>query len=101
MFSPTMLPKEDVLKIARLARLSLSEDEVSVYQKHLTRVLGYIAELNQVPTDKDAFVRHIPKDASGLREDEVKIFPNQEGLLANAPLRDGDSFLLTTVLEQE
>lgn len=96
-----MLNKEEVLKIARLARLNLSESDVEFYQKNLTRVLGYIAELNQVSTPKDAFVRHIPKDATGLREDEVKRFENHEDLIANAPLRDGDSFLLTTVLEQE
>ncbi len=96
-----MLNKEEVLKIARLARLNLSENEVSVYQKHLTRVLDYITELSKVETPKEAFVRHIPGDATGLREDSVKVFSQTEALLDNAPLKEGQSFLLPTVLEQE
>lgn len=100
MFLP-MLNKEEVLKIARLARLELNETEVGLYQKHLTRVLDYIAELNQVPTPPDAFVKHIPTDATGLREDEPHPFSNTEALLANAPLKEGNSFLLPPVLEKE
>lgn len=94
-----MLSREEVLKIARLARLRLSEDEVTVYQKHLTRVLGYIEELNQVQTDKNAFVKHVPDDAAGLREDEALPFPWQDELMKNAPEKEDNSFVLPTVVD--
>lgn len=96
-----MLSREEVLKIARLARLRLTEEEVTVYQKHLTRVLDYIAELNQVQTPKDAFVKHVPIDAMGLREDEVRVFPFSNDLMTNAPEVENHHFVLPTVVASE
>lgn len=97
-----MLSREEVLKIARLARLRLTEEEVSLYQKHLTRVLGYIAELNQVTTPQDAnaaFVKHVPVDAVSLRDDEARPFADPSALLKNAPETEEGSFLLPTVVD--
>lgn len=96
-----MLTKEEVLKIARLARLSLTSEEVELYQQRLGRVLEYIAELNQLETPKDAFVKHVPLDARYLREDVAKSFPGHDVLIANAPASEGGSFLLPTVLDHE
>jgi aspartyl-tRNA(Asn)/glutamyl-tRNA(Gln) amidotransferase subunit C len=96
-----MLSREDVLKIARLARLELSEEEISLYQNRLGRVLDYIHELSQVPTPKDAFVRHVPQDAVAFREDKVAAFADQEALMKNAPAMEGNCFLLPTVVDHE
>lgn len=94
-----MLSKEEVLKIAKLARLHLSEGEVELYQKHLTRVLGYISELNQVATEKDSFVRHVPEDAKAMREDKAESFTATEAILKNAPASEENQFLLPTVVD--
>ncbi len=96
-----MLSREEVLKIAKLARLTLTEDEVSLYQKRLDRVLDYIAELNQLQTPKDAFVKHAPADAKSLREDEARPFTDHAALIANAPAVENGSFLLPTVVDHE
>ena len=96
----TMLSREEVLKIAKLARLTLSEDEVALYQKRLGRVLDYIRDLNQLDTPKDAFVRHIPQDAVGFREDKPTPFSNAPAILENAPAKEEGCFLLPTVLDQ-
>lgn len=42
------LTRDDVLKLARLARLKLSEDEIVAYQKELAEILGYVEQLNDV-----------------------------------------------------
>lgn len=94
-----MLSKEEVLKIAKLARLHLTEDEVLTYQKHLTRVLDYISELNKVSTEKDTFVRHVPEDAKPMREDKAEPFAATEAILNNAPASEENQFLLPTVVE--
>lgn len=94
-----MLSREEVLKIAKLARLTLTEDEIAFYQKQLTRVLGHIQDLNQVQTSKEAFVQHVPNDAESFREDWAAPFANPEGLMRNAPAVENDSFLLPTIVE--
>jgi len=95
-----MLSKEEVLKIAKLARLSLTEAEVTTYQTRMGRVLDYIQELSQLKTPSDAFVKHIPRDAVNFREDAAVPFPNGKGILKNAPLTEADSFVLPPILEQ-
>ena len=93
-----MLTREEVLKIAKLARLQLSDEEVSSYQKRLGRVLDYVKELDSLETPKD-FVRHIPRDAVAFREDRAVAFSGQKSLLANAPATDADCFLLPSIME--
>ena len=94
-----MLSREEVLKIAKLARLTLTEEEIAFYQKQLTRVLGHIQDLNQVTTEKEAFVRHVPNDADPFREDKAVPFSNHEGLMGNAPAVENNCFLLPTIVE--
>ena len=43
-----MLTKEEVIKIAQLARISLTDAEVEKFQKELSTVLDYVEELKQV-----------------------------------------------------
>ena len=98
MVSP-MLTREEVLKIAKLARLDLTPAEVETYQTRLGRVLEYMRELNALETPKDAFVRHVPKDAVAFREDRALPFTGQKLLLDNAPAVEENSFLLPTIVE--
>ncbi|MBY0369534.1 Asp-tRNA(Asn)/Glu-tRNA(Gln) amidotransferase subunit GatC [bacterium] len=95
-----MFTREEVLKIATLARLELSAEEVERYQKQLGRVLEYVQELKALPTQQDAFVKHIPRDAVAFRGDKVLPFTPVKNLLDNAPaLEDGGFLLPTTVVE--
>lgn len=45
------LSRDDVLKLAQLARLRLSDDEVSTYQKELAEILGYVELLDSVEVE--------------------------------------------------
>jgi aspartyl-tRNA(Asn)/glutamyl-tRNA(Gln) amidotransferase subunit C len=47
----TNLSKDDVLKLAKLARLKLSEDESARYQKEFSEILSYVEQLSTVETD--------------------------------------------------
>jgi aspartyl-tRNA(Asn)/glutamyl-tRNA(Gln) amidotransferase subunit C len=94
-----MISREEVLKIAKLARLDLSETEIERYQTRLGRVFEYIKELNAVPTEKGSLVKHVPKDAVAFREDRALPFNNVSGLLENAPALEGAQFLLPTIVE--
>ncbi len=94
-----MLTESEVLKIAHLARLELTPDEVKLYQQRLGRVLDYVKELEQVNTSDITLVSHVPKDASGLRADQAAPFSDPSLLLKNAPECQDQQFLLPAVLE--
>lgn len=99
MYSKT-LTKEEVLKISRLARLQLTDDQVELYRTRLLRVLDYIHELNAFKTPEDAFVRHVPKDAVAFREDQSIQFLASHLFIENAPEKKDECFLLPTIVEQ-
>jgi aspartyl-tRNA(Asn)/glutamyl-tRNA(Gln) amidotransferase subunit C len=96
-----MFSRDEVLRIAKLARLELSPDEVARYQTQLGRVLEYVKELQALSTENETVVKHVPRDAVAFRGDTVLPFANAKGLLANAPLLDGESFSIPTVVEHE
>lgn len=97
----TTLTREEVLKIARLARLELTEQEVEFYRIRLGRVLEYMRELGELETPKDAFVRHVPKDAVAFREDKPVPSGNHQMLMGNAPQVEDGCFVLPVILEPQ
>ncbi|MFZ2153624.1 MAG: Asp-tRNA(Asn)/Glu-tRNA(Gln) amidotransferase subunit GatC [Candidatus Moraniibacteriota bacterium] len=66
-----MLKKEDIIHIAGLARIGLSEDEIEKYQKELSLILDYFKKLEKVSTEGIETIGHITGSHSVLREDEV------------------------------
>ena len=96
-----MFGRDEVLKIAKLARLSLTEEEIGRYQRQLGRVLEYVKELQQVPVEGEAFVKHVPRDAVAFRGDKTIPFAQTRALLENAPALEGDGFSLPTVVDHE
>lgn len=94
-----MLSREEVLKIAALARFELTEEEIKSYQTDLGRVLEYVASLSEVKTDPSALVRHVPADAVAYREDRAIAWEEASQLLENAPESEDNQFSLPTVLE--
>ncbi len=96
-----MLSKEDVLRIAQLARLELTSEEISRYQRDLGRVLEHMRELDSVVTEAGAnsVVRHVPKDSVAFREDKPLPFANVAALLENAPDSADGCFRLPAILD--
>ena len=82
------LTREQVVHIAELAKLSLSETEIDTLTRQLSDILDYAARLNELDTDA------IPPTASVLpshnvwREDRVEPSLPREEVLANAPVTD-------------
>ena len=93
------LTREDVLHIARLARLGLTETEVERFREQLSNILENFEILQPVDTTD------IPPTAQSItlqnvvREDEVAASLPQNQILANAPQKDGDCFRVRAVLE--
>ena len=93
------LSREEVQRVAVLARLRLTPEEQSSLTDELDRILGYMDKLNQLDTaDVDLF-SHAANITKTLREDRVTNRPNADALLANAPDRDGTFFKVPKIIE--
>lgn len=85
-----MLTKEQVLKIAKLSRIALSEKEVEKFQKELSTILEYVEELKNVNTDGIGEVFEVTGLVNVQREDKVVDHGNREEILSIAPeTKDG------------
>jgi aspartyl-tRNA(Asn)/glutamyl-tRNA(Gln) amidotransferase subunit C len=96
---PEPLSRETVLKVARLARLRLTEAEVDDYAAKLGSILGYVEQLNEVNTDDIEPMVHAVELANVFRDDVVTPSLSQKDALANAPKSDGKFFLVPQILE--
>ncbi|HYH74488.1 MAG TPA: Asp-tRNA(Asn)/Glu-tRNA(Gln) amidotransferase subunit GatC [Candidatus Saccharimonadales bacterium] len=82
----TELTREDVLKLARLARLDLTDEEVEAYRKQLSDVLQYVAQLDQVDTAGLEPTTQVTGLKNVMREDQVIDYGvSPEDLLRLAP----------------
>ena len=93
------LSREEVLRIARLARLGLSEAEIDRMGEQLSDILEHFEILKQVDTSD------VPPTAQSIdlqnvfRGDEVAPSLPSGEVLANAPRKEGDYFRVRAVLE--
>ena len=80
-----MITRETVKHIAKLARLSLSEDEEVLYTEQLGKILDYFEELKAIDTTDVEPMSHALQVVNVMREDEVVPSPGHDALLASAP----------------
>ncbi len=93
------LTREEVLHIALLARVGLSEEDVAKFQEQLSEILDHFESLRQLDTEGVPPTSHPLPLESVMRPDEVGPSLPREEVLANAPLADEDSFRVRAVLE--
>jgi aspartyl-tRNA(Asn)/glutamyl-tRNA(Gln) amidotransferase subunit C len=77
--------REDVLHVAALAKLRLSEEEIERMRRDLARILGYVELLGELSLDDVEPTAHVAVDAAPLRPDSVVPGLTTEAALAEAP----------------
>lgn len=90
---------EEVKHIADLARLELSEEELSRYSQQLSAILDYAARLKEVDTGNIPPTSSVLPPRSVLRPDETKTGLSPEAVLRNAPLSEEHQFRVPPVLD--
>jgi aspartyl-tRNA(Asn)/glutamyl-tRNA(Gln) amidotransferase subunit C len=80
-----MIDREQVLHVARLARLELNEDEVQRMAAELSKVLDHIEKIGELDLDGVPPTSHVVEVANALRADEPRPCLPREVALANAP----------------
>ncbi len=93
------LSLEEVLHIARLARLDLTEAEIARYSEQLSDLLEHFEVLQQVDTEGVPPTAQSVELRSIMRDDKVEPSLPPEDVLANAPRREDFFFRVRPVLE--
>lgn len=80
-----MITVKDVEHVAKLARLTLTEEEKEKFTSQLGDVLKYVEQMNEVDTSDVKPMSHAIDFVNVMREDEVKYEQTKEELMKNAP----------------
>ncbi len=95
------LTREQVQKVALLARLQLTPEEEEKFTVQLSGILDYFEQLNELDVnDVPPTTRAI--DVSNItRQDAMQPYPNREAILDSAPDRDGDFFKVPKIINTD
>lgn len=89
---PLVIDRDEVLHVARLARLRLAEDEIEPLARELSAVLDHIAKISELDLDGVPPTSHVVEVTGALRADEPRPSLPREVALAQAPAVSGDGF---------
>ena len=86
------ITREEVLHVARLARLELSEEEVGRFQEQLSDILEAVSKVSELDLSDVPPTAHPLEIANAWAEDEPRPCLTRDEVFANAPDRDDDYF---------
>jgi aspartyl-tRNA(Asn)/glutamyl-tRNA(Gln) amidotransferase subunit C len=95
------IDKSQVKKVAKLARLDLSDAEIEEFAGQLNAIIDYVERMNQLNTDGVEPLAHCLPVSNVFRDDNVKESLGTEKTLANAPEQDGQFFKVPKILEEQ
>jgi aspartyl-tRNA(Asn)/glutamyl-tRNA(Gln) amidotransferase subunit C len=93
------IDRQEVSRIARLARLQITEAEAQVYAETLSRILGLIEQMNAVDTAGVEPMAHPTDMPLRLREDAVTETDQRDKFQALAPAAEAGLYLVPKVIE--
>ncbi|MEX1297351.1 MAG: Asp-tRNA(Asn)/Glu-tRNA(Gln) amidotransferase subunit GatC [Candidatus Limnocylindrales bacterium] len=97
----TTLSRSDVEHVGHLARLGLTDEEVTELVGQLNHILEQFAVLSELDTEAIAPTARVIELESVLRDDLVRPGLEREAAMANAPERTDEHFVVPAVLETE
>lgn len=96
-----MISREQVHKVAHLARLELTEQEEAEFTTQLGSILDYFEQLSELDTSKVKPTTRAIEVTNITRLDELQPFSDRESILAIAPEVDGDFFKVPKILSDD
>ncbi len=93
-----MVSKQDVEKIAQLARLEFSENEKEKFTDEFNKILGMMEKLNELDTENVEPLTHVLPLQNVFREDIMKESFPREAILKNAPNANEEFFKVPKVI---
>ncbi len=89
---------EEILHIAKLARIKLADNEIQSYKKNLKEILDFANIVNSVDTDNIGETIGVNENCNRFRKDEVKNKEMRDKLIQNAPSQDDGMFRIPKVI---
>ena len=96
----TKITKEEVKKVAHLARLELNENEINTHAEQLEKILEYIKQLEKIDTKDVPCTTRAIEVINVFREDEKKDCDFTEELLELSPSREDDYFKVPKIINE-
>ena len=100
MSKKTPVNRDEILKIASLAKLDLSDEEVSLYTDQINEILEYMNQLDELDTEDIEPLSHVLDQINMTRKDEQTPSLTREEALKNAPKSDDDYFIVPNVIDK-
>ena len=94
----TKITKEEVKKVAHLARLELNEDEITSHSEQLEKILEYIKQLVKIDTYDVPCTTRAIEVINVFRKDEKKDYNSTEQLLELGPSKEDKYFKVPKIL---
>jgi aspartyl-tRNA(Asn)/glutamyl-tRNA(Gln) amidotransferase subunit C len=91
--------KETVKRVARLARIAVTDEEAESLQGELNTILGFVEQLNEVDVTGIEPMTSVIAMKPRMRDDVVNDGGKAADIVANAPAREGNFFVVPKVIE--
>jgi aspartyl-tRNA(Asn)/glutamyl-tRNA(Gln) amidotransferase subunit C len=98
---PPAIGPDQVVHVARLARLELGDDELERFTQQLASVLAYAAELSELDVDELEPMSHPLPLHNVFRPDEPRAGLDREEVLTQAPVAEDGRFRVPRILSEE
>ncbi len=95
------IDREQVRKVAHLARLELKPEAEEKFTTQLSSILEYFEQLSELDTDKVPPTTRAIDVSNITRDDKLEPFGNREEILSSAPEQDGDFFKVPKIMSEE
>jgi len=96
----TKITKEEVKKVAHLARLELNENEINNHSKQLEKILDYIKQLEKIDTEEVPCTTRAIEVVNVFRKDEKKNYDCNEEILELCPSREDKYFKVPKIINE-
>ena len=91
--------KKSLLKLGKLARISISDDKLNNLSKDLNSILEFVDQLKEIETDQVDPTSNSLNQKLEVRDDKVDTKNSAEDILENAPEKEMDFFVVPKVIE--
>ena len=96
----TKITKEEVKKVAHLARLELNENEINNHAEQLEKILEYIRQLEKIDTDDVPCTTRAIEVVNVFRKDEKKNSDCSDDILELGPTREDRYFRVPKIINE-
>jgi len=94
------ITKEEVTKVAQLARLKLNDNQLEKHAEQLEKILDYIKQLEEINTENIPCTTRAIEVVNVMRQDQQQTFENTEELLNLAPSRENNFFKVPKIITE-